>query len=69
MTMKVLLDIKDEKAAFVMELLGNLKYVKTKTLTDPEATFLQEFREAVEVKLIIAGKRQGRPIQELLDEL
>ena len=68
--MKVLLDIKDEKAAFVMELLGNLKYVKTKTLTDPEATFLKELKEAVEeVKRIKAGKSTGRPIQELLDEL
>ena len=68
--MKVLLDIKDEKAAFVMELLGNLKYVKTKTLTDPEATFLKEFKEAVEeVKLAKQGKIELQSAKDFLDEL
>ncbi len=32
--MKVLLDIKDNKADFVMELLKNLSFVKTSKLTD-----------------------------------
>ena len=68
--MKVLLDIKDEKAAFVMELLGNLKYVKIKTLTDPEATFLKEFKEAVEeVKLAKQGKIELQSAKDFLDEL
>ena len=68
--MKVLLDIKDEKAAFVMELLGNLKYVKTKTLTDPEATFLKEFKEAVEeVKLAKQGKIELQSAKDFLNEL
>ncbi len=31
--MKLLLDIKDEKASFVLELLKNFKFVKTKELT------------------------------------
>jgi hypothetical protein len=36
--MKVLLDIKDNKAGFVMELLKNLPFVKAKTLTPLQGT-------------------------------
>jgi len=35
--MKVLLDIKDNKADFVMELLENFSFVKAKTLSDEKA--------------------------------
>ncbi len=68
--MKVLLDIKDSKADFVLELLGNLKYVKTKTISAKKEKFLNELKEAVEqVKLAKAGKLKTRPVRELLDEL
>jgi hypothetical protein len=64
------LDINDDKAAFFMELLKNFSFVKAKPLTDNKALFLEEFREAVEeVKQIKAGKKQGRPAKDLLDEL
>ena len=68
--MKISLDIKDEKAAFVMELLHSLPFFKAKPLTDNKAEFLNDLRDAVEeVKLIKSGQMKGRPAKELLDEL
>ncbi|MEP7170748.1 MAG: hypothetical protein ABI855_15375 [Bacteroidota bacterium] len=68
--MKVLLDIKDSKAPYLMEILKNLSFVKTKTLTSAKAQFLEELKEAVdEVNLIKAGKLKGRPARKLIDEL
>ncbi|MEO5570907.1 MAG: hypothetical protein ABIT08_06845 [Bacteroidia bacterium] len=68
--MKVLLDIKDAKAPYLMEILKNLSFVKTKTLTSSKAQFLEELREAIdEVNLIKAGKLKGRPARKLIDEL
>lgn len=68
--MKVLLDIKDNKAPSLLEVLKGLSYVKAKPLTDTKAQFLEDLREAVkEVRLIKAGKLKGRPAKELIDEL
>jgi len=77
--MKVVLDIKDSKAEFFMELLKNFSYVKTHTLTSENRTkiagaskqrFIKEFEQALrEIKLIEQGKLKARPIKELLDEL
>ena len=68
--MKVLLDIKDSKVQFVMELLQNLPYVKAKPLSDEKAQLMSEIREAVEnLKLVRRGKLKARPAKELLDEL
>ena len=69
-TMKILLDVKDNKADFLMELLGNLPFVKTKTLTSSKAQLLEELKEAVEnMTLVKQGKLKARPAKELLDEL
>lgn len=68
--MRVLLDIKDEKAAFVMELLKNFKFVKAKTLTESEAEFYEGLKDAVdEVNEIKAGKKKSQPLSEFLSEL
>jgi hypothetical protein len=68
--MKVLLDIKDNKAGFVMELLKNLSFVKAKPLTPSKAQLLEEVKEAVDnMTLIKQGKLKARPAKELLDEL
>lgn len=68
--MKVLLDIQDDKAESLMDVIHSLPYVKTKTLSPANSRFLKELKEAVEeVKLIKAGKLKGRPAKELLDEL
>jgi hypothetical protein len=68
--MKVLLDIKDNKALHLMEVLKSLPYVKTKQLTDEKAQLMSEIRQAVEnLKLVREGKLKARPAKELLDEL
>ena len=68
--MKVLLDIKDDKAGFFMEVLQHFPFVKIKPLTSEKAQLMEEVKEAVEnLKLVRAGKMQARPAKELLDEL
>jgi hypothetical protein len=68
--MRVLLDIKDSKAGFIMELLKNFSYIKTNPLTPYKAQVLEELKEAVvNMKLVKEGKIKARPAKELLDEL
>ncbi|MEP7171802.1 MAG: hypothetical protein ABI855_20680 [Bacteroidota bacterium] len=68
--MKVLLDIKDNKAGFVMELLKNFSFVKTQNLTPTKAQFLQELKEAVEeVTLAKQGKIKLQSARDFLNEL
>lgn len=68
--MKVLLDIKDEKALHLLEVLKGLSYVKAQQLTEPKAQVMSEIREAVEeMKLIRAGKKQARDVEDFLNEL
>lgn len=46
--MKVLLEIKDNKAESLLELLKSLSYVKVKPLTDAKAKTLGDIKKAVE---------------------
>lgn len=68
--MKLLLEIEDNKASFLMELLNNLKFVKAKPLTPYKAEILENIKEAVdEMTKIKEGKLKGIPVKDLLDEL
>ena len=68
--MKLLLDIKDDKTTFIIELLRNFKFVKAKPLTPSKAEVLEGVQQAVhEMKLINKGMLQGIPTQKMLDEL
>ncbi len=68
--MKLLLDVKDEKVPFVLEVLKNFKFVKTKELSPHKADVLESIKEAVEeMKLIKFGKLKSRPVEELINEL
>lgn len=68
--MKILLDIPDSKASSLLDVLAHISYVKTKQLTDSKALLLEEMREAVEeMKLIRAGKKKARSIDDFLNEL
>lgn len=68
--MRVLLDIKDNKAPFVMELLQSLSYVKAKPLTPYKAKVLEDVKDAAEeMKLVRAGKLKARNAEDLFDEL
>lgn len=68
--MKVLLEIKDNKALHLLEVLKSLPYVKTKTISNEKALLIEEIKDAVEeLKLIRQGKLKGIPAKQLLDEL
>ncbi|MBV8391288.1 MAG: hypothetical protein JO080_15895 [Mucilaginibacter sp.] len=68
--MKVLLDIKDNKASSLLEVLNGLPYVKVKPISGEKALLIEEIKEAVEnMKQVREGKQKGRSARELLDEL
>jgi hypothetical protein len=68
--MKIILDVKDNKASFMLEVLKNFKDVKARPLTNYKADILEGIKEAVEeVKLIKQGKLKGIPAKDLLNEL
>jgi hypothetical protein len=69
-SMKVLLDIPDNKAFSLLEVLRGISYVKAKPITDAKALLIGEIREAVEeMRLIKAGKKQARNAEDFLNEL
>jgi len=68
--MKLILEIKDEKAPFMLEVLKNFKDVKATPISGYKADVLEGLNEAIqEVKLIKQGKLKGIPAKDLLDEL
>ncbi len=68
--MKVLLEIKDKKADFVLEVLRNFSYVKATTITPAKAKFMEEMQQAVnEVKLAKKGKVKLQSARDFLNEL
>ncbi|WGK69746.1 hypothetical protein P0082_02460 [Candidatus Haliotispira prima] len=69
--MKLIIDVKDEKAPFVSELLRkNLDFVKIEEIQEEKSEILEGIKEAVEeMKLIKAGKLKGIPARELLNDL
>ncbi len=68
--MKVLLDIKDSKASFFMEVLKNFPFVKAKCITSEKALLINELKEAAEeLKLIKAGKKKVRNAEDFLNDL
>lgn len=69
--MKILLDIKDSKAAFFMEVLKNFSFVKKATpLSETKANLMEDIREAVEeLKLVREGKLKARNAEDLINEL
>jgi hypothetical protein len=67
---KAVLEIKDSKALFMMELLNSFSFVKVKPITNEKALLLSEIREAVDnINLVKKGKLRARPAKELLDEI
>lgn len=68
--MKVLLDINDDKAKFFLDLLKDLSFVKATPLDGTKMRILTDWQEAMEeLKRVKAGKKRGRPVQALLNEL
>ncbi len=68
--MKILLDIPDNKASALMEVLKSISYLEAKPLTDTKAHLMEQIKEAVEeMKLIRAGKKKARNAEDFLNEL
>ena len=68
--MKVLLDIKDNKAVHLMAILEGLPFVKATAISDEKAVLLEEIKHAVDnLSLVRKGKLKARPARELLNEL
>ena len=68
--MKVLIDVKENKADFILELLRSFSFVKTETVGVSKAQFIKEFKASVkEVKLAEQGKIKLKTAEQLLDEL
>ena len=68
--MKAVLDVKDSKAPFVMELLNNFRFVKVQPITVEKALLLSEIKESVDiVNQVKKGEMRARPAKELLNEI
>jgi hypothetical protein len=68
--MKVLLDIKDNMAIHLFEVLKSLPYVKAQQISGEKAKLMANISEAVEeLKLIRKGKLKGISAKDLLNEL
>lgn len=65
--MKVLLDIKDNKADFMMELLKNFPFVKAESLTPKKAKFLKELKSSIEE--VALAKERSIKLQSARDFL
>ena len=68
--MKVLLEIPDNKASSLLEVLNSISYVKTTPLTESKALQISELREAVEeMQLIKAGLTKASNAEDVLNAL
>lgn len=70
LVMKVILDIPDNKASSLLEVLSSISGVKVKPISDKKALLMTELKEAVEeMKLIKAGKKQARNAEDFINVL
>ena len=71
--MKLILDIPDNQAAFMLELLRHFPFLKIQNSEEQnahKAQMLQDLSESIdEVKLIKAGVLKGYTLEEALAEL
>jgi hypothetical protein len=68
--MKLLLDVKDNKADFIIELLKNFSFVKAQTISPTKAQFLKELKGSVEeVTLAKQGKVKLQSARDFLNEI
>ena len=68
--MKIILEIPDNKASSLLEVLKSISYLKVKPLSDQKALLMEEIRESVEeMKLIKSGNKKARNAEDFLNEL
>ena len=68
--MRVVLDIKDNKVDYILELLQKFSFVKVKAMKRPKSELIEEIKQSVEeINLYRAGKIKLKSAEEFLDEL
>jgi hypothetical protein len=71
--MKLVLEVKDNKVDYILQLLKQYSFVKVKPIVDKKAAkqeFLKDLEASVEeVKLIRAGKKEGTLLSDFLKEV
>ena len=68
--MQLLLEVEDSKAEFALELISNLKFVKSKTISKAKYNFFSELSESVEeIAELKSGKKKEKTADEFLNEL
>ena len=68
--MRLVLDIEDSKAEFIMNLLKEFSFVKTSKMYEEPEDVVSNLAEAVEeMKLIKKGELKGLDLKDVLDEL
>ena len=68
--MKVILDINDNKADFILDWLKQYTYVKIKPMKRSKEELLKDIKNALsEVELIESGQKEGKLLKDFLDEL
>ncbi len=68
--MKVILDIPDNKAASLLDVLKSISFLKIETISPAKATFFKELKSSIEeVMLAKQGKIQLKSADQLLNEL
>lgn len=68
--MKVILDLPDNRAISLLEVLKSISFVKVETISPEKATFFNELKSSIdEVVLAKQGKIKLKSADELLNEL
>ncbi|HRN41959.1 MAG: hypothetical protein KF732_11410 [Flavobacteriales bacterium] len=69
--MKIILDIKDNKVAFFLEMLKNFTFIKQVTpISNSKANFINEIKDALnELELVKEGKLDAKSADDLINEL
>ena len=68
--MKILIDVNENKAAFVLELLQSLSFVKSKQISKDKAEIIEGIKEGMEEMILMEKSQlQGYSAKSLRDEI
>jgi len=68
--MKVILEIKENKAFHLLEVLKGLSFVKIKMISDEKALLMEDIKTAVqELKMVRKGSLKGISAKDLLNDI
>lgn len=68
--MKLLVEVKDNKVDFILELLNSFSFAKAKSISPAKAQLLEDIKESVEyINQIKQGKLKAGLAKDLLNEL